>query len=197
MLPAVHHSGGVVCEPVDIPVPLERHLQMARAHLHPERQALHGRRHRARAGSLDTVEMVKLVFGADFVDRELLSSTAWSNTNAPLVLDATMLWRAQSLCPCTTRPWWSRPSSSAGAMSPVSVAGTLGQILAEVLAGTHPDPAHPAGRALAVMGTFFSPISLLSGSLHLRHPRGHAVPDVRRRVLAERLGVPFHSVGGA
>ena len=32
MLASVHHSGGVVCEPVDVPVPV-RHLDMIYTHL--------------------------------------------------------------------------------------------------------------------------------------------------------------------
>ena len=40
-IPWLHHSGGTVCEPVDIPVN-KRHLDMVAAHLQVLRQAVHG-----------------------------------------------------------------------------------------------------------------------------------------------------------
>ena len=40
-IPWLHHSGGTVCEPVDIPVN-KRHLDMVAAHLTVSRQAVHG-----------------------------------------------------------------------------------------------------------------------------------------------------------
>ena len=48
--PHLHHSGGTVCEPVDVPVN-KRHLDMVYC-AHPlQRQAVHGLRHRAGAGA--------------------------------------------------------------------------------------------------------------------------------------------------
>ncbi len=41
MTPYLHHSGGTVCEPVDVPVN-KRHLDMVYAHIRYSRQAVHG-----------------------------------------------------------------------------------------------------------------------------------------------------------
>ena len=87
-LGAVNHSGGVVVEPVDVPVPL-RHLHMAHAHLTMNDKPFMGAvtaPDRAR----DTIEMCRIAMGADFVDENCVLYSV-VNTNAPLVLDETML----------------------------------------------------------------------------------------------------------
>ncbi len=62
MLNSVHHSGGVVCEPVDLPV-AERHLFMAKAHLTLSDKPFMGAV-TSRERAQDTVEMVKLWYSA-------------------------------------------------------------------------------------------------------------------------------------
>ena len=46
--PHLHHSGGTVCEPVDVPVN-KRHLDMVYSHIRYSRQAVHGLGHGTRA----------------------------------------------------------------------------------------------------------------------------------------------------
>jgi len=81
----------------------------------------------------DSVKMAQIVFGEEFVDQNCVMIQL-INANSPLVFDATMLGalkvyaRANQACIVS-------PFILAGAMSPVTVAGTLTQILAEVLAG--------------------------------------------------------------
>ena len=187
LLPAVHHSGGVVCEPVDLPVP-ERHLHMARAHLTLNDKPFMGAV-TARERAEDTVEMVKLVFGADFVDRNCCLYSV-VNTNAPLVLDATMLWALKVYARANQAVVVS-PFVLGGAMSPVSVAGTLAQILAEVLAGLCSDPAASARRPVRLRHLLLADLAAVRCT-HLRHARGHAVPDVRPGLgRAPRRTVPF------
>ena len=48
--PHLHHSGGTVCEPVDVPVN-KRHLDMVYSHIKLQRQAVHGLGHGAAAGA--------------------------------------------------------------------------------------------------------------------------------------------------
>src|SRR5689334_17591582 len=131
MSPAIHHSGGTVCEPVDLPVN-KRHLDMVYSHIRLSDKPFMGsvtQPERAR----DTVEMARLVFGADFVEKNTVI-TSLINANSPMVWDGTMLGamkvyaRANQACIVT-------PFILAGAMSPVTAAGTLAQVLAEVLAG--------------------------------------------------------------
>ena len=81
----------------------------------------------------DTVEMCKILFGEDFVDSNCVV-TNLINANSPMVFDDTMLGAAKVYArnnqACVVSPF-----ILAGAMSPVTVAGTLTQVLAEVLAG--------------------------------------------------------------
>jgi trimethylamine--corrinoid protein Co-methyltransferase len=56
------------------------------------------------------------------------------NANSPMTFDATMLG-ALKVYARTIRPRWSAPFILAGAMSPVTVAGTAAQSLAEALCG--------------------------------------------------------------
>ena len=63
-LPALNHSGGIVCEPQDVPVP-KRHLEIFRAHVRCSDQPFMGAVN-APERALDCVEMARIVFqGAD------------------------------------------------------------------------------------------------------------------------------------
>lgn len=189
-LGAVNHSGGVVVEPVDIPVPL-RHLHMAQTHLTLNDKPFMGAvtaPERAR----DTIEMCKIAMGADFVDNNCVLYSV-VNTNAPLVMDETMLWALKEYAQagqCTVVS----PFVLGGAMSPVSVAATLAQVLAEVMASVALIQIIRPG-APAAFGTFFSPISLKTGAPTFGTPEGTQF-QMCAKTLADRLGLPFHSVGG-
>lgn len=189
-LGAVNHSGGVVVEPVDLPVPV-RHLHMAHAHLTLSDKPFMGAvtaPDRAR----DTIDMTRLVFGRDFVDQNCVLYSV-VNTNAPLVMDDTMLAALKVYAragQCTVVS----PFVLGGAMSPVSLAATLAQVLAEVLASVALIQLIRPG-APAVFGTFFSPLSLRTGAPTFGSPEGTQF-QMCAKTLADRLGLPFHSVGG-
>ena len=61
--PHLHHSGGTVCEPVDVPVN-KRHLDMVHAHLRYSDKPLMGS---VTAGerAADSVELARIAFGGD------------------------------------------------------------------------------------------------------------------------------------
>jgi trimethylamine:corrinoid methyltransferase-like protein len=86
----------------------------------------------------DSVELAKIAFGAEAVDpltgklRTLLISLI--NVNSPMVYDATMLG-ALKVYARANQATIITPFILAGAMSPVTVAGTCAQTLAEALAG--------------------------------------------------------------
>ena len=64
--PYLHHSGGTVCEPVDVPVN-KRHLDMVYSHIRYSDKPFMGSvtaPERAR----DTVEMARITFGADYLE---------------------------------------------------------------------------------------------------------------------------------
>ncbi|MEM7221588.1 MAG: trimethylamine methyltransferase family protein [Pseudomonadota bacterium] len=189
MLPGVHHSGGVVVEPVDVPVP-ERHLDMAYGHLRFNDKPFMGAV-TAPERSEDTVRMAKIVFGEDFVEANCCLYSV-VNSNAPLVWDATMLGALKTYARHNQAVVVS-PFILAGAMSPVSIAGTLAQVLAEAQAGLCLIQLIRPG-APAVFGTFASPISMQTGAPTFGTPEGMQM-QFCASALVRRLGVPFHSVG--
>ena len=188
-IPHLHHSGGVVCEPVDLPAN-KRHLDMLYTHIRWSDRPFMGAFIGAERAT-DAIEMAKIVFGADFVrDNAVLYCV--SNTNAPLVLDANMSGalktyaRANQPVACT--PW-----TLAGAMSPCTVAGTLTQVLAEALASLCLVQLVNPG-APCLMGSFASTISMQNGAPTFGTPEAGKMVLASGQ-LARRLGVPFHTVG--
>ncbi len=85
------------------------------------------------------------------------------------------------------------PFILAGAMSPVTVAGTVAQTLAESLAGMALAQLVNPG-APVVMGSFASSLSMQSGAPTFGTPEPALVLYVMA-ALARRLGVPFRSGG--
>jgi len=188
--PSLHHSGGTVCEPVDLPVN-KRHLDMIYSHIRFSDKPFMGSvTHPDRAA--DSVAMAKLVFGDTFVDENCVLINL-INANSPLVFDATMLGAAEVYAShnqaCVVSPF-----ILAGAMSPVTVAGTCAQILAEALAGIAFTQLVRKGSPV-VFGTFASSLSMQSGAPTFGSPEPSLVLHVAAQ-LARRLGVPFRSGGG-
>ena len=188
--PYLHHSGGTVCEPVDLPVN-KRHLDMVDAHMRLSDKPFMGSvTHPDRAR--DTVEMARILFGADRLERDcvLLSLI---NANSPLVWDATMLGAARVYAEANQAVLMT-PFILAGAMSPATVAGTITQTLAEALAGmAYVQLVRPG--APVVFGSFASSMSMQSGAPTFGTPEPALVLYVLA-ACARRLGVPFRS-GGA
>lgn len=188
--PWLHHSGGTVCEPVDLPVN-KRHLDMVYAHIrYSDKPFMGSVTHPDRAR--DTVEMARIVFGESFLEEHtvLLSLI---NANSPLVWDATMLGAARVYAEANQAVLMT-PFILAGAMSPVTVAGTATQTLAEALAGmAYVQLVRPG--APVVLGSFASSLSMQSGAPTFGTPEPALMLYVMGQ-LARRLGVPFRS-GGA
>jgi trimethylamine--corrinoid protein Co-methyltransferase len=189
MAPAIHHSGGTVCEPVDVPVS-KRHLDMVYSHIRWSDKPFMGSvTHPLRAE--DSVSMAKLVFGDQFVDDNCVM-VSLINANSPMVFDATMLGALKVYARAGQGTVIS-PFILAGAMSPVTVAGTLTQILAEVLAGAAFAQMCRPG-APVIFGTFASSISMQSGAPTFGTPEPSLVLYGAAQ-LARRLRLPFRSGG--
>lgn len=190
MSPGLHHSGGTLCEPVDLPVN-KRHLDMVYSHIRYSDKPFMGSV-TAPERAQDTVDMAKLVFGDDFVDQNCVVINL-INANSPMVWDDTMLGAlkvyARNNQACVISPF-----ILAGAMSPVTVAGTLAQIFAEALTGMALTQLVRPG-APVVFGTFASSISMQSGAPTFGTPEPSLVLYGAGQ-LARRLGVPFRSGGG-
>jgi len=187
--PAIHHSGGTVCEPVDVPVN-KRHLDMVYAHIrYSDKPFMGSVTHPLRAE--DSVAMAKLVFGDAFADANCVMINL-INANSPMVFDGTMLG-ALKVYARANQATIVTPFILSGAMSPVTVAGTLTQVLAECLAGIAFTQLCRPG-APVVMGTFASSISMQSGAPTFGTPEP-ALVLFGAAQLARRLGVPYRSGG--
>ena len=190
MSPGLHHSGGTVCEPVDVPVN-KRHFDMVYSHIKYSDKPFMGSV-TAPDRAQDTVDMAKLVFGEDFVENNTVI-TSLINANSPMTFDATMLGAATVYARHNQATMIS-PFILAGAMSPVSVTGTLTQILAEALAGiTYVQLVKPG--APVIFGTFAAAVSMQTGAPTFGTPEPSLIV-YSAAALARRLGVPFRSGGG-
>jgi trimethylamine--corrinoid protein Co-methyltransferase len=194
MANSLHHSGGTICEPVDLPVN-KRHLDMVYSHIKYSDKPFMGSV-TAPERAQDSVELAKIAFGADAVDpatgklRTMLISLI--NVNSPMVYDATMLG-ALKVYARANQATIITPFILSGAMSPVTVAGTAAQTLAEALAGmAFAQMVNPG--APVVMGSFASSISMQSGAPTFGTPEP-ALVLYTMAALARRLGVPFRSGG--
>jgi trimethylamine--corrinoid protein Co-methyltransferase len=189
MSPAIHHSGGTVCEPVDLPVN-KRHLDMVYSHIKYSDKPFMGSV-TAPERAQDTVDMAKILFGEDFVKKNTVI-TSLINANSPMVWDGTMLGAmkvyARNMQACITTPF-----ILAGAMSPVTAAGTIAQVLAEVLAGAGTCQLYRPG-APVIFGVFASSISMQSGAPTFGTPEPTLV-SLASAQIARRLGLPFRTGG--
>jgi trimethylamine---corrinoid protein Co-methyltransferase len=186
--PNLHHSGGTVCEPVDIPVN-KRHLDMVYAHLRYSDKPFMGS---VTAGerARDSVELARIGFGGDLAGRTVMTSLI--NASSPLVWDATMLDAAQAYAEHDQASIIT-PFILSGAMAPVTVAGVAAQTLAEALAGmTFVQLVKPG--APVVFGSFASSMSMQTGAPTFGMPEP-ALVLYTVAALARRLGVPFRSGG--
>ncbi len=190
MSPGLHHSGGTVCEPVDVPVN-KRHFDMIYSHIKYSDKPFMGSV-TAPERAQDTVEMAKILFGEDFVQNNTVI-TSLINANSPLTFDATMLGAATVYAENNQATMIS-PFLIAGAMSPVTVAGTVTQILAEALAGiAYIQLVRPG--APVIFGTFAAAVSMQSGAPTFGTPEPSLIMYAAAQ-LARRLGLPFRSGGG-
>jgi trimethylamine--corrinoid protein Co-methyltransferase len=195
MAPSIHHSGGTICEPVDLPVN-KRHFEMVYSHMKYSDKPYMGSV-TAPERAADTVEMTRILFGDDYLDpatgKPKTCIISLINANSPLTFDATMLG-ALKVYARANQATIITPFILAGAMSPVTVAGTAAQTLAEALAGMAFAQLVSPG-APVVLGSFASSISMQSGAPTFGTPEP-ALVLYAMAALARRLGVPFRS-GGA
>jgi len=188
MSPYIHHSGGTVCEPVDIPVS-KRHLDMVYAHIKYSDKGFMGS---VTAGerAQDSVNMARIAFGGDLQDRTVMTSLI--NASSPLVWDATMLESAEVYA-SNNQACIITPFILAGAMAPSTSAGVISQTLAESLVGMAFCQLVRPG-APVIFGSFASSMSMLTGAPTFGTPEP-AMVLYTVATLARRLGVPFRSGG--
>jgi trimethylamine---corrinoid protein Co-methyltransferase len=189
--PGLHHSGGTVCEPVDLPVN-KRHLDMVYSHIRYSDKPFMGSV-TAPDRAEDTVELARILFGAEFVDQNTVIASL-INANSPMVWDETMLGALKVYA----------RSNQATVISPFILAGR--HVPGDRRRNLRPAPRRGPRRH------GHRPAPAPGGTGHLRHLRELHLHAVRRAdlrhpgagpgardvaaALARRLGVPFRSGGG-
>ena len=187
--PFIHHSGGTVCEPVDLPVN-KRHFEMVYAHMKLSDKPFMGSVTTPERAQ-DTVKMCEILFGAEYIQSHTVC-TSLINANSPLVWDSSMLGAAEAYAQ-NNQACIITPFILSGAMSPVSVAGTLTQVLAEVMAGTAFCQLVRPG-APVVFGAFVSTLSMQSGAPTFGTPEA-SLAIYGAAQLARRMNMPFRTGG--
>jgi trimethylamine--corrinoid protein Co-methyltransferase len=187
--PWLHHSGGTVCEPTDIPVN-KRHLDMVYSHLRYSDKAFMGSV-TAPSRAADSIEMARIVFGADVVDTQcvILGNV---NVNSPLVWDATMTGALKTYARANQAPVVV-PFILGGAMGPVTNAGAVAQAHVETLVGVALGQLVRPGSP-AIYGNFLSSMALRSGSPTFGTPEP-AIGSLVVGQLARRVGLPLRCSG--
>ncbi len=185
----IHQEGGCAFEPMDLP-PESRHLDLYLAQLtlldkNAQAYAL------GRERTVDCLEMTCIALG---ITREELQREpallAIVNTNSPMQLDIPMTEATIELAEamqvnCIT------PFTLAGSMSPATLAGTLAQQTAEVLAvATLAQIIRPG--APIMYGAFASNVDMQSGAPALGTPE-YTKMAMASGQMARRLGIPFRS----
>src|SRR5271166_5167176 len=187
--PWLHHSGGTVCEPVDVPVS-KRHLDMVAAHLRLSDKPFMGSVTAAERAE-DSIDMSRIVFGRDFVDTHCVVMGN-INANSPLVYDTTMtkalrVYARANQCAVVV------PFILGGAMGPVTSAGAIAQSLAGTMAGCALAELERPG-APVVFCNFLSSTALRSGSPTFGTPEP-ALGSLVVGQLARRLNLPLRCSG--
>ena len=186
----LHHSGGTVCEPTDVPVN-KRHLDMLLAHMvYSDKPFMGSVTEPSRAQ--DSVEMCEILFGKEFVQNNTVM-TSLININSPLTFDSIMMG-ALEVFASNNQASIISPFIVGGAMAPVSVVGTLTQVLAEVLAGIAYSQIIKPG-APVIFGTFVTSIDMNSGAPTFGTPEASQILYGAGQ-LARRMNLPFRSGGG-
>ena len=185
----IHQEGGGCFEPMDLPAE-SRHLDLYFAQLTLLDKNAQGYP-LGRDRTVDCLEMNAIAL--DISREDLVTNTAVLaivNTNSPMQLDVPMSEAVFELSSanqvtCIT------PFTLAGSMSPATLAGTLAQQTAEVLAvATLAQIIRPG--APLMYGAFASNVDMQSGAPALGTPE-YAKMTLASAQIARRLGMPFRS----
>ena len=187
--PYLHHSGGTIVEPTDEPVPT-RHLDMLFAHIKYNDKAFMGSV-MGSENAADSVTMAEMVFGQEQI-RQQPALLSLINVSSPRRYDERML-AAIKVYARARQALLITPFLMAGAMSPVSVAGTLALQNAEALAGIALCQMISPGMPV-VYGSFMTNIDLQSGAPVFGSPESQLALIVGRQ-MADFYQLPFRSGG--
>ena len=189
MAPALHNTGAVTCEPVDIPI-AKRHLHITYSAIKHSDKPFMGPV-TAPERAQDAVTMLRMLFGEDVVDAGpvMLSLV---NCNSPLVWDETMLGALKVYARANQSVIVS-PFVLAGANTPASAMGAVAQLNAEALAGIAFAQLCRSGCPM-IYGHFLAAVSMKSGAPMAGTPE-LAFMNLMIGQLARRYRLPLRSSG--
>ncbi|CUH65359.1 trimethylamine:corrinoid methyltransferase [Thalassovita autumnalis] len=187
--PWLHHSGGTICEPTDVPVN-KRHLDMVHAHIRYSDRAFLGSI-TAPERAEDSIEMCRILFGAEFVDQNCVIMGNF-NTTSPMVLDGVTAAGIRAYA-AANQGSIHLPFLLGGAVSPLTMAGSIAQCLAETLSSCALAQLTRPG-APVVMAGFLSSMSLRSGSPTFGTPEP-ALGSLVMGQLSRRWKIPLRCAG--
>jgi len=185
----LNHSGGTVCEPVDVAVN-KRHLDMVYAHLRYSSKPFMGAVTSPERAE-DSIDMARIVFGAGYVEKNCVVQGN-INVNSPLVYDHVMSGalkayaRANQSCVIS-------PFILGGAMGPVTQPALLAQSHAEAMAGIALSQLVRKGSPM-VYGNFLTTMNLKTGAPTFGTPEAN-LSTFAIGQLCRRLGLPLRCGG--
>ena len=189
MLPALHHSGFVTCEPCDIPVN-KRHLDMLYCHMRWSNKPMLGAiTEMSRAQ--DSVDMARILHGEETLENNCVIMGN-VNTNSPLLVDK-VVTEAIRTYSAANQGMIVAPFILGGAMGPVTTAASIAQAFAEAMMCCAFSQLVRPGSPF-ILGNFLSSMSLKSGAPTFGMPEPVSSNYIIGQ-LARRLGLPLRCGG--
>jgi trimethylamine---corrinoid protein Co-methyltransferase len=187
--PWLHHSGGTICEPTDIPVNV-RHLDMVYSHIRYSDRGFLGSI-TAPDRAEDSIQMARILFGADFLEDHCVIMGNFNSTS-PLVWDGESTKGIRAYA-SAGQGSIHLPFLLGGAVAPLTMPGTIAQCLAESMVGCALTQLVRPG-APAILAGFISSMSLRSGSPTFGTPEP-ALGSLVLGQMARRLKLPLRCAG--
>ncbi|MBN3562925.1 trimethylamine methyltransferase family protein [Amphritea spongicola] len=187
--PWLHHSGGTICEPTDLPVN-KRHLDMVYAHIrYSDRPFLGSITAPERAA--DSIQMCRILFGEEFVNNHCVIMGNFNSTS-PLVWDGVSTMGIRTYAEAGQASIH-LPFLMGGAVCPVTIPGAIAQNLAETLVGCALTQLVRPGTP-TVMGSFITSMSMRSGSPTFGTPEP-ALGSLVMGQMSRRFKLPLRCAG--
>ncbi len=187
--PWLHHSGGTVCEPVDIAVN-KRHLDMVYSHIRYSTKPFMGGV-TATERALDSIAMAEIVFGKSFMQNNCVIQGN-INLNSPLVLDSIMSGSLKAYARANQGNFIS-PFILGGAMGPVTQPALIAQAHAETIAAIALTQLVRKG-APVIYGNFLTTLDLQTGAPTFGMPEA-SLSTLALGQLSRRMKLPMRGIG--
>ncbi len=187
--PAIHFSGGSMCEPMEI-APGKRHLDVQYAFFRYSDQGCEATPE-TQGHASDAIALSRILFGEEYLETHpvVLGNI---NSNSPLVFDGRMLGALRQFA-SHNQGTIVVPAMLAGAMGPVTPAGCMAELLAETLCGMALTQIVRPG-APVIFGSFVGAISMRTGAPTFGTPEATQMIFATAQ-LARRLRLPCRSGG--